>query len=380
MMKVLFLFRKYCRESKLTTFLHLAQTLRDTAEWPTLQCQEILHMKAGTSSKGPRLHHSWSRVSRSPSSCRRHSRSYTLREQPLDPEKTTQKDIATLTEELDAWAVTALPKDPGLGALKIKPSVKREQLLLAFQYYSTRLLISRPYLCRLERQIRGQSNTSAAFNNKTAAACVQAAHTITGLLPDEPDLSFVYQRGPWWCIVHNIMQAISVFLLEMSFGEAHMTHHGEELPKSTKKLVRWLQAMCITNAVAERAHEVAIDIIKTEAPQVRIDISDIIVESARGPDRSHMLLPSQRSSYLSFLSHPPAPGALSMGFPELLNDAAAQGAQLSSQHFLPPDPQYLMLDPDMQRPLRYGNPFMTNFDQPDLLEGPDVFDPGSYNG
>jgi hypothetical protein len=212
-----------------------------------------------------------------------------------------QRDIASLTEELKNWASSTPLEEIPSETPAIDSVVQREQLLLAFHYHSTRLLISRPCLCRLERRIKGQSNTSAAFNNKTAEVCVQAAQAITRLLPDQPDTTFVYHTGPWWCIVHNIMQAMAVFLLEISYGEAHMKRHDEEITKSTKKLVRWLQHMRGSNAVAERAYSVAIDIIKTGAPRVTVDISDILEEEHSHLDRSQKLRrPSQSSSRVVF--------------------------------------------------------------------------------
>jgi len=64
------------------------------------------------------------------------------------------------------------------------------------------MLITRPCLCRIERRIHNESNTSADFNTKAAKACVEAALELTKLFPDQPDLEFMYTKGPWWSTIH----------------------------------------------------------------------------------------------------------------------------------------------------------------------------------
>jgi hypothetical protein len=54
----------------------------------------------------------------------------------------------------------------------------------------------------MERRIRGESSASAEFNTTSAEACVEAALEMAKLFPDEPDLDFIYSKGPWWAVVH----------------------------------------------------------------------------------------------------------------------------------------------------------------------------------
>jgi hypothetical protein len=79
----------------------------------------------------------------------------------------------------------------------------QEQLLLKMCYYSTKIIIMRPCLCRTEQRIKNESNTSADFNARSSAACVEAARQMTALLPEKPDPKWIYRMGPWWSIVHN---------------------------------------------------------------------------------------------------------------------------------------------------------------------------------
>lgn len=115
-----------------------------------------------------------------------------------------QTTIPMLLRELDVWKQGALPaeEDAHIGMLSA-PEGRREILLLRFYYFSTKILITRPCLCRHGRKILGQSPTSTDFDQSVAAKCVEAAVGMTDLLPDEPNAPQLYSEGPWWSIVHN---------------------------------------------------------------------------------------------------------------------------------------------------------------------------------
>lgn len=89
--------------------------------------------------------------------------------------KDMQKEISSLTTELNEWALQALPHGSFGGASIAEPSLGREQSVLHFCYLSAKICITRPCLCRLDRRPKGQSEDSAEFDWRTAKACVQAA-------------------------------------------------------------------------------------------------------------------------------------------------------------------------------------------------------------
>jgi hypothetical protein len=253
----------------------------------------------------------------------------------------TQKEITSLTREIDEWVAEALPE--GLGPVDSIQGhrAQRQRLLLRFQYYSARLVISRPSLCRLERRIKAQRDASATFDQNTAATCVHAAQEITRLFPDQPDLMYFYQRSPWWCTVHYIMQAIAVFLLAMT-SETGTTQESEELSKSIDKLVRWLWSMSPGNSVAERAYEVVMDIIRTRVPRARTKKSNILAEE------------QARSSY----NYPTAiPNVETQSTTTLRKK---QPIQASGDFQLDQD---FMLDPALQMSPSFCTPFITDLDQ-----------------
>jgi hypothetical protein len=111
--------------------------------------------------------------------------------------------IKSLLKETSEWAAVALSGDLGYANANLEPTARHERLLLEFHYYSTKILITRPCLCRLDRHIKDQSESSDNFNQQMAETCVKAAQSLTHLLPDQPDPVYLYQNGPWWSIVHH---------------------------------------------------------------------------------------------------------------------------------------------------------------------------------
>ncbi|KAF2677069.1 hypothetical protein K458DRAFT_424257 [Lentithecium fluviatile CBS 122367] len=369
-----------------------------------------------------------------------------------------QNDITALLREIEEWHLAARLAGLSPASSLEESGIERAKLVLSFHYWSAKLLICRPCLCRIERRNKGQSDTSADFYQRTADTCVQSAQAITRLLPDQLDLRFVYQQCPWWCIIHNIMQAIAVFMLKMSLGRRHMIHDGEDLSESVKKLARWLRCLSASNDVADRAYQVILELIRSSAPRIHIDISDIASENptsalkvettGSGPSFSSPTSPdpafsphqppqsqSQRSYPVALSPHSfgqqniwspqeayttTAPTTVSPNpatqisspqdaytstatthtsiahntrftSPQLdqqstkqnMNPQSQPPSQPQPQPDIPPQPQYPTHQPfdaypfdtdfamggDLQMQSFFGNPFLTNFDQADVLAG-----------
>lgn len=113
-----------------------------------------------------------------------------------------QISIRELLEGLEVWSSHALGGARTSSGSQRYSEVEREHLLLMMHYWSTKILITRPCLCRTERRIRNESDASAAFNVQMAEICVLSARELVSLFPDEPDLDFVYGKAPWWSVIH----------------------------------------------------------------------------------------------------------------------------------------------------------------------------------
>ncbi len=181
-----------------------------------------------------------------------------------------QQDTQLLGQRLDQWT-SSLPPELRPDELLRKPHgvFSRERMLLRFQLCSTRILLTRP--CLTGRRQPWKDANDAIFSRRMANSCIEAARTIIASLPDEysPQL---YEQCPWWCLVHHMMQAISVCLL----GLSHPTSTSCEaaiLIHCIRKAIGWLQTM--KGPVAERAHRVAISCFENVARQHDVDVSDL---------------------------------------------------------------------------------------------------------
>ncbi|CAA9959843.1 fungal specific transcription factor domain containing protein [Pyrenophora teres f. maculata] len=181
-----------------------------------------------------------------------------------------QRDIALLDQRLDQWA-RSLPPEFRLYEPSREPNdaFGRERMLLRFQLCSAQILLTRPCLT-VRRQSRKDA-TDISFSKRMADNCVGAARTIVASLPEE-SYTHLYEQTPWWCLIHHMMQAISVFLLALShpsstsFDTTMMIH-------CVRKTIRWLQKM--KGPVAERAHRVAFNCFESVARRHAVDISDL---------------------------------------------------------------------------------------------------------
>jgi hypothetical protein len=148
------------------------------------------------------------------------------------------------------------------------------------------------------------------------------------------------------------MQAMAIFLLEMSYEGAHMTtENSKDITKSIKKLVRWLRSMRRDNGVADRAYKVVIDILKSGELRAQDNITSILAEDETDIGDGDLLQTYPVSTHAS-----DAENAVTRG------EWQADHYSNPTGNFDPmPDPFFL---PDeFQMPEVYGNPFLMNFDQ-----------------
>jgi hypothetical protein len=186
--------------------------------------------------------------------------------------ESVQSMIAHHNDRLDAWA-TALPG--GLNFLlrsNVEHIPTREQRTLDILYQSTKILITRPCLCRVDRRGSNQIAGSDTFSRRAALICVDAAKTIANLLPDATlgNLVALYQTGPWWQMVHVIMQAITVLCLQIALDATQNTGDCKTSISSLRKLFHWLRIMRTTNGMACRAHTISSKLVRKLVPTGRI--------------------------------------------------------------------------------------------------------------
>lgn len=194
-----------------------------------------------------------------------------------------QATIAQLESDLESWARDLPPVFDFKRRLRDR-EFEDIRWNLGFFYYSTQMKINRPCLCRLDRKIPGQSAKSKEFNRDAAQRCVDAAQDMLSLIPDEPNAVGLNRVGPWWNILHYLVQACTVIMLEMSFRATHMPGEAGNLIKSSKKGVRWLHQLSEENVSAKRAWQFCDSMLREAMPKIGGNIDDM---PAIPPERSH---------------------------------------------------------------------------------------------
>lgn len=154
-------------------------------------------------------------------------------------------------------------------------ATKIKRMTLAFQYHNARILINRPCLCRLNYQIPNESNRSRGFDRSAAATCVGGARETVALLPDEPDPRGLIATSPWWCLLHYLVSAGAVLMMEIAMRAEHNPKQAEALLNDAKKIVRWLRAMSKDNLAAERSWAVLSKLLLISAPRIGGDTTDV---------------------------------------------------------------------------------------------------------
>lgn len=152
--------------------------------------------------------------------------------------------------------------------------VLRGKLFLAFHFYSARITLGRPCLCRRDAR-QNAPNEKSTFSHDMAIVTLESAHLMLGLIPDTPDALRLYRICPWWCILHYLMQAVTVLLLELSFGCIHMPDDEQRILLSSKKGVRWLFSMAQYSLPSRRAWELCNGNLRRIAMGMNYDLSDM---------------------------------------------------------------------------------------------------------
>ncbi|KAJ5482150.1 hypothetical protein N7475_000962 [Penicillium sp. IBT 31633x] len=161
------------------------------------------------------------------------------------------------------------------------------QISLAFNYYSVQILLYRPSLnSSLSENRSGSQNSRALFDNKTAKSCLRASLAVISLLPDQPDLAWCYEVLQWWDLLHVLIQAIVIILLEISVGRVPITSEAVAIPVESadliwvdaKKGLSWLRCLGRTSEAARRAFHFFHSCILRIDPTVDVGLDPSIIE------------------------------------------------------------------------------------------------------
>ncbi|KAJ5601306.1 hypothetical protein N7510_010840 [Penicillium lagena] len=187
--------------------------------------------------------------------------------------KSVRTRIDELQARVDVW-FSSLP--PGLDFTHVHDGDQAhgEKMGLAFQYHSARIMLGRPCLCRHTSSQR-VSDEEQHFSRTMAISALKSATQMANLIPDGPSTGPSHGARPWWCLLHYVMQAATIMILELSFGSIHMPEAESSLLQLAKKCVRWLHGMSEQSVASHRAWQLCDSAFRRLAKPMGFDVSDL---------------------------------------------------------------------------------------------------------
>ncbi|KAJ5176126.1 uncharacterized protein N7482_002003 [Penicillium canariense] len=191
------------------------------------------------------------------------------------PWGTLKTRIHEIQVGLDMW-LSSLPNSLDFTRMEVGDQGSDEKIRLAFQYYSARIMLGRPCLCRHDKfNIQKHSKEEQEFTQAMAVSTIQSAIQMALLIPDEPNGGRLAEIQPWWCLLHYVMQTTTVIILELSFNSFHMPEEKGTLLQLAKKCVRWLDRTSKHSFASHRAWQFCGSALCRLAQQMDLDVSDL---------------------------------------------------------------------------------------------------------
>ncbi|OQD84555.1 hypothetical protein PENANT_c012G01330 [Penicillium antarcticum] len=197
----------------------------------------------------------------------------TLFSQIAAPRSWLQIELATsaLNESAERW-LSRLPVSYQFTGSGVNRPDVLQHTSLAFQFYSTRLVITQPCLHRV---VYGapEDGPPSTLCSSMAATCIQVAGQILDLLPSDPDVAWLYECSPWWCMLHYIMQSVTVLMMNLVVRPKEGTAESANIGAMIRKAILWLSNMATKDPAAMRARLLCIDILSRHGlrPSMEID-------------------------------------------------------------------------------------------------------------
>ncbi|KAJ6027939.1 hypothetical protein N7540_003515 [Penicillium herquei] len=179
--------------------------------------------------------------------------------------------IVHFNNTADNW-LARLPAEFHFTKQGILLTFARQRASLGFQFYTIKLLLSQPCLRRLAYPISSAGPFSVQCG-VMAKMCVQMACEMLSLLPDKPSTSWLHKISPWWCVLHHIMQATTVLLIELFRRNQPKCPEATDLIPSLEKAMCWLRKISVNDPSSQQAWLVCMDIISQHGRNSGLEIN-----------------------------------------------------------------------------------------------------------
>jgi hypothetical protein len=177
---------------------------------------------------------------------------------------------SSLNTKVDIWH-SSLPASYKFPSMSGAESIRHQSVKLAFQFYSTKLYITRPCLRRLAASSAEESDSPTTASDPMQEICIQAVCRLIDILPDEPDLTWLYGVCPIWCALHYLIQALNVMLTESFISAKLGTSQIICILPRLRKARAWLEELSKTNTSARKARMIFSDLISRHGSRLGLD-------------------------------------------------------------------------------------------------------------
>ncbi|KAE8387296.1 fungal-specific transcription factor domain-containing protein [Aspergillus alliaceus] len=167
--------------------------------------------------------------------------------------------IQRLNLDLNSWLIN-LPKAYDFTSTHTSQGLATHRMSLALNFYSTKIGITKPCLRRLDPSAHGDKAVN--FSRKAAVECVESACHMLRLFPEPLEAALLHKISPWWCILHFLMQATAVLLIELSFHAQHVPEKAAMVLKAARKSYDWLLVMSETSMASEKARKMCHEFLR----------------------------------------------------------------------------------------------------------------------
>ena len=186
-----------------------------------------------------------------------------------DAAKKSGMEIAQAMKSLDLTAdnwFAQLPAAYRFADTGDEIDVAPQRTSLAFQYLSTKLVISQPAL----RLYTVDEDPSQSLNHQMRTICFHIAAQVVDMLPDEPDVTWLLGCCPWWSALHYITQSIVVLITQLLMWNTPRGEvHADPLTR-IKKVLRWLSELSTRDPIFERAWLIFTELLSSQGFNVLV--------------------------------------------------------------------------------------------------------------
>ncbi|KAE8355325.1 fungal-specific transcription factor domain-containing protein [Aspergillus coremiiformis] len=244
--------------------------------------------------------------------------------------------IRGLMLDLDSWLIN-LPSAYDFTSTHTSQGSATHRMSLALTFYSTKIGITKPCLRRIESCALGERTDD--FCRKVAVECVESACHMLRLFPEPLEAALLHKVSPWWCILHFLMQATTILLIELSFHAQHVPEKAAMVSKAARKSYNWLSVMSETSVASEKARKMCDELLRRLGLNVGVEIHTFpCIVGLTSPDSPDEKLRNSPPRLTEGTTTP-------TGLPGEAASTSLSPVDHSSASFIPPPPVGLEIPP-----------------------------------